>query len=125
MTGANNDGRIGGPSGPSVVRRIRKLIHEELADVPPVRTKPVHFKGCGPGPYGVWKAGDPVGAQAVPSKAATESLLDWALVSWARRHVVEEVWDFTAEPECRCRRPVKFYGPDGVVVCVRCRGVVA
>jgi hypothetical protein len=92
---ARNNGTTGGPSGPSVVyRRIRKLTREEFADVPPIRTKPVEFKGKGLGPYGCWKPGNPVG----PVKRDPEALLDWALVSWARRHVVEEVWDFDGTP---------------------------
>ncbi|HKH14528.1 MAG TPA: hypothetical protein VKA47_07725 [Solirubrobacterales bacterium] len=92
MSGRNN-GRTRGPSGPSVVyRRIRKLTGADLAVVPPVRAKPVEFKGDGLGPYGRWKPGDLVGTQAEPSEATTEAVLDWALVSWARRHAVEEVW---------------------------------
>jgi hypothetical protein len=126
MSNTNDNGRIGGrPTGrPSVYRRIRKRTPEELAETPPVRTKPVRFTGCGTVGFGRWKPGDPVGVETEPSEAATEALLDWALVSWGRRRVVEEVWDFTAKPECRCRRPVKFHDRDGIVNCVRCRGVI-
>lgn len=94
MRAANNDGRIGGPSGPSVVRRIRKRTPEELAELPPVQTKPIRFTDRGLGNYGRGRPGDPVGEQEEPSEAPTEALLDWALASWARRHVLEQVWDF-------------------------------
>lgn len=95
MTGADHRVRtIGGPSGPSVVyRRIRKRTPDELKQLPPVRTKSVEFKGTGLGDWGRWVPGLPLGE---PPRDE-DSLLDWALVSWARRRLVEEVWDFTGD----------------------------
>ena len=96
---ARDNGRTGGPSGPSVVRwRIVRRSPDEIRALPPVRTKPIEFKGCGTCGWGSWGPGDPVGPQAEPSEAATEAMLDWALVSWARQHAVVEVWDFNGAP---------------------------
>jgi hypothetical protein len=95
MSGADSNGRHEGASAPSVVHRRTP---EELRALPPVRTRPVKFTGCGLGPYGRWRPGDPVGKQEKPTKTAEEALLDWALVSWARRHVVEEEWDYRGAP---------------------------
>jgi hypothetical protein len=66
--------------------------------LPPVRTKPIEFKGCGTGGWGRWRPEYPVGVQEEPTEAAQNARLDWALVSWARRHVVEEVWEFNGAP---------------------------
>jgi hypothetical protein len=71
--------------------RVRRLSPSEIAALPPVRTKSIEFTGSEPGRLGVWEQGDPVG----PAPRDDESLLDWALVSWARRRRLEEVWDFT------------------------------
>ncbi len=98
-----NDGRTGGASAPSVVyTRIRKRSRAELAALPPVRTKPSQFKGDGLGSWGSWPWGEGETPRAVfdeqdPTDEATEALLDWAEISWARRHVVELVIDFTGD----------------------------
>ena len=94
MSAANNNGRREGAPAPSVVRRrIRRRTPKEIAALPPVRTKPIRFSGLGLGGWGRWEArGTPPSSRY----ADPEALLDWALISWARRHVVELVWDFTS-----------------------------
>ena len=58
--------------------------------------------GAGPGPWGRWPWGEDETPRTVvyeqkPTKSATEALLDWALISWTRRHVVEIVVDLTRD----------------------------
>ena len=84
-----------------VRRRVRKRTPEEIAALPPVRTKPIRFRGLGLGGFGwrPWREGEKprtVVEHLKPTKSAEEALLDWALISWARRHEVELVWDFTS-----------------------------
>ena len=92
--------------GLGALRRPRSSIRgsaaqpAELAALPPVRTKPIQFKGDGPRSVGLVAVGRGRDSahgrlRAGADRRATEALLDWALVSWARRHVVELVVDFT------------------------------
>lgn len=102
MSGTHSNGRPGDPAGPSVYHRTRKHSPAERAALPPVRTKPIVFKGSGPGPFGSWPWAEGEKPRTVvehlkPSEEAQEALLDWELVSWARRHVVEVVWDYSGE----------------------------
>jgi hypothetical protein len=102
MSDANKN-NAEGPSGPSVVyTRFRKRTPAEIAELPPVRTKPIEFKGTGLGPFGLWPWGEGESPRTAvykraPTKDATEALLDWAVVSRARRHVFELVYDFTRD----------------------------
>ena len=68
--------------------------------MPPVQTRSrSSSRAAAPVPTDGGGRATPLGAQTEPSEAATEALLDWALVSWARPHVVEEVWNFDGEAD--------------------------
>ncbi len=66
-------------------RRVRRLTPEELAELPPIKCRPVRWHGRDLGPWGRWRPGDPLGRQRKPTQRATESMLDWAELAWFRR----------------------------------------